>query len=270
MALQLKRGTKASWLASTLVLASGQPGVATDTGECHYGNGVSLWAALPAASTNSPDAYLLNRGNHTGQQLSSTISDFTEAAQDAVATLLAAGTGVVLNYNDAGNTLTVTSTATGGITDPEVVRDTIGTALIGIGVISVVVNDAADTITISTTATMNSPDATLLNRANHTGQSLTSGMGSGTPAAGKYVDGAAGAWTSLPTYVSYTDAAVKTYMQTSQVFWPITEVAGVYPVRPPYTGPVFWKGTDSPPAGGSTAGGTAAAVSGLDVWLHLA
>lgn len=109
------------------------------------------------------------RANHTGTQPSSSISDFTEAAQDAVAAMLAAGTGVTLSYNDAGNTLTVTSTATGGVTDPEVVRDTIGTALIGVGAVSVAVNDAADTITITTTATANSTDAQLRDRTTHEG-----------------------------------------------------------------------------------------------------
>lgn len=107
-----------------------------------------------------------NRANQTGVQPASTISDFTEAAQDAVAAMLAGGTGVTLSYNDAGNTLTVTST---GVTDPEIVRDTIGAAIIGLGNITVTLNDAADTITISTTATVNSSDATLLNRSNHTG-----------------------------------------------------------------------------------------------------
>lgn len=126
------------------------------------------------ATYNSSDSFLLSRTNHTGTQLSSTISDFNEAAQDAVSTMLAAGTNVSLSYNDAANTLTITSTGA----DAEAIRDAIGLAMVGVGVVSVVANDAADTITISSTATVNSPDATLLDRANHTGvQSISTVSG---------------------------------------------------------------------------------------------
>jgi len=47
----------------------------------------------------------LARANHTGTQLSSTISDFNEAAQDAIGGILGSG----LTYNDAGNAITVNS-----------------------------------------------------------------------------------------------------------------------------------------------------------------
>lgn len=81
---------------------------------------------------------------------STLISDFVEAAQDAVALLLAGASGVTLSYNDAANTLTITGSGVGsGGLDAEAVRDAIGVALIGSGYISVLVNDAADTITIT-------------------------------------------------------------------------------------------------------------------------
>lgn len=63
------------------------------------------------ATANSSDATLLARANHTGTQTASTISDFTEAMQDALSTTLVAGSGVTLSYNDAGNTLTVSAAA---------------------------------------------------------------------------------------------------------------------------------------------------------------
>ena len=62
----------------------------------------------------------LARANHTGSQTASTISDFNEAAQDAVGGIL--GTG--LTYNDASNTITVDSTniqlRVTGVTDTEI------------------------------------------------------------------------------------------------------------------------------------------------------
>lgn len=125
-------------------------------------------SAISAASTTDRD-----RANHTGTQVSTTISDFTEAVQDAVATLLGAGSNITLNYDDAGNTLTVTGSGAGGL-DAEAVRDAIGVALVGVGNIGVTVNDAADTITISTTATVNSTDAALRDRSTHSGSQAIS------------------------------------------------------------------------------------------------
>jgi hypothetical protein len=122
------------------------------------------------ATANATNAELRDRATHTGLQTSATISDFTEAVQDAVAALLAAGTAISLSYDDAGNSLTITGTGGGGGgLDAEGVRDAIGVALLGSGLISVTVNDALDTITISTTATQNSTDAALRDRSTHTG-----------------------------------------------------------------------------------------------------
>ena len=62
----------------------------------------------------------LARANHTGSQAASTISDFTEAAQDAVGGML--GTG--LTYNDTANTITVDTTniqlRVTGVSDTEI------------------------------------------------------------------------------------------------------------------------------------------------------
>ena len=73
-----------------------------------------LAGVATGATANDTDANLKNRANHTGTQLSSTISDFSEATDDRVASLLVAGTNVTLNYNDVANTLTINSTAAGG------------------------------------------------------------------------------------------------------------------------------------------------------------
>lgn len=59
-------------------------------------------------------AYYRDRSNHTGNQLASTISDFSETVDDRVAGLLRQGTGINLAYDDTANTLTISSTATSG------------------------------------------------------------------------------------------------------------------------------------------------------------
>lgn len=45
------------------------------------------------------------------------------------------------------------------------------------------------------------------------------------------------------------------------------EVSGAYPNRPASTAPVIFMGPDQPATGGTTAGGTPAAVNGLDKWF---
>ncbi|MEA2701859.1 MAG: hypothetical protein QOE22_568 [Candidatus Parcubacteria bacterium] len=54
--------------------------------------------------------YYLNRANHSGTQLASTISDFSEATDDRVAVLIQNGTGISWSYNDGANTFTPTVT----------------------------------------------------------------------------------------------------------------------------------------------------------------
>jgi hypothetical protein len=153
------------------VFGSGGLSLYNDTGSNTVsitGTGVPRFATTPTVGP-SGSAVPVSIEGHT--HTAANVTDFAEAAQDAVAAMLAAGTGVTLAYDDAANTLTITGTAGGGggTTDPEIVRDTIGVALIGAGLVTVTVNDAADTITLSTTATANSTDAQLRDRGAHTG-----------------------------------------------------------------------------------------------------
>lgn len=129
------------------------------------------------ATANATNAELRDRTTHTGTQSAATISDFTEAVQDAVGAFFGAGTGAAVTYDDAANTITVSAT---GTSDPEAVRDAIGAALVGVGNITVTVNDAGDTITVSTTATVNATDAALRDRATHTGTQSADTLTDGT------------------------------------------------------------------------------------------
>ncbi len=124
------------------------------------------------ATANDTDANLKNRANHTGTQLSSTISDFTEAAQDAVGTALLDTSTLDLTYNDAAGTIsgvvldsptvagntpanlrdrsTHTGTQTAStISDfSEAVDDRVGALLVAGTNITLTYNDAGNSLTI--------------------------------------------------------------------------------------------------------------------------
>lgn len=109
-----------------------------------------------------------------------------ERVDDRVAALLVAGTGIGLSYNDAGNSLTVSSTIT-QYTD-ELAQDAVGNILTDSGRIDFTYNDAANTITADIVAGsimnshINASAAIALSklatdplaRANHTGTQLSS------------------------------------------------------------------------------------------------
>lgn len=124
------------------------------------GSDVLTPAAIGAVATNDPrltDARTPTAHTHT----SSAVTDLTETVQDLVSDFFVAGTNITKVYDDVEGTLTISSTASGGATDPEVVRDVIGTALTAGPNISIAVNDAGDTITISTTGLVLSSDSRL-------------------------------------------------------------------------------------------------------------
>lgn len=80
--------------------------------EVWNGTSFGLDAATAASATNSTQlngqaaSFYLARANHTGTQLSTTISDFTEAAQDAAGAALTAGvhTGASVTYGATQDT----------------------------------------------------------------------------------------------------------------------------------------------------------------------
>ena len=66
------------------------------------------------ATQNSSDAFLLTRGNHTGTQLASTISDFASASRAQTEAELVAGTNVTITPSGSGATRQLTIAAAGG------------------------------------------------------------------------------------------------------------------------------------------------------------
>ena len=68
---QMRRGTRAQWIAANSVLASGEPGVETDTAIFKIGDGITAWTALVA--TGDPTT------------LAATVTNATQAASDASA-----------------------------------------------------------------------------------------------------------------------------------------------------------------------------------------
>lgn len=95
---------------------------ATDTaaGVLSAADKVKLDGIATGATQNSSDAFLRARGNHTGTQTASTISDFTEAAQDVVGASVVAGANVTVTYDDGTGLTTVAATGGGGGSLPAV------------------------------------------------------------------------------------------------------------------------------------------------------
>lgn len=115
-------------------------------------------------------AQLRDRSTHTGTQLSTTISDFNEAAQDAVGNVLTDSATLDFTYNDAGNTISAAvldSPTVGGATPAqlrdrathtgtqlsgtisdftEAAQDAVGASLTDTATIDLTYNDGANTI----------------------------------------------------------------------------------------------------------------------------
>jgi hypothetical protein len=139
------------------------------------------------ATANATDAALRDRATHTGTQTAATISDFSEAVDDRVAVLAVAGTNMTITYNDALGTLTFDAAGGGGGGSTNLAYDaatrvvssdtgTDATLTLADGTNAGLMTSADFTKLggVATGATANSPDATLLARANHTGTQLAS------------------------------------------------------------------------------------------------
>lgn len=112
------------------------------------------------ATQNETDSYLLARANHTGTQLSSTVSDFSSAADARITLQKGAANG--LATLDASSLLPATQH--GSYTDPTGHALATGSAA---GFMSA--SDKTKIDGIASGATQNETDSYLLARANHTG-----------------------------------------------------------------------------------------------------
>ena len=78
--------------------------------------------------SNVPNIDATNRANHTGTQLSTTISDLQETIEDTIGTKVKAGTNVSVSYNDTTGETTISSIDTGEANT----ASNIGTAGVGV------------------------------------------------------------------------------------------------------------------------------------------
>jgi hypothetical protein len=125
--IQFRRGTSAQWASSASALAIGELGYDTDLKKYKIGDGTTLWASLDW-STILP-------------------TELNELVDDRVSSLLVAGSGISLSYNDSGNSLTVSTSGVG--VDVETVQDIIGSGVVAGSGISVSYDDNTGLTTVS-------------------------------------------------------------------------------------------------------------------------
>lgn len=77
-------------------------------------NHISASAAISQSKILNLAASFLAKADAIHNHTATDISNFTEAAQDSIASLLVAGSNVSLDYNDVSNTLTISASVTGG------------------------------------------------------------------------------------------------------------------------------------------------------------
>lgn len=128
----------------TLAAATGQIWLDDLNPTTAYASAAALQDHIDATS-DAHDADAITYGGGSVADALASIPN-TEAIQDIVGALLAAGTGITVTYNDAGAVETISIDTT--VID-ERARDALGTALTAGTGISLTVNDAGDAITIA-------------------------------------------------------------------------------------------------------------------------
>ena len=76
--IQLRRDTAANWTSADTVLASGEPGYETDTGNLKLGDGTTAWTSLEYFSPLSSDAISMDRGGTSATKAQDAIDNLTD------------------------------------------------------------------------------------------------------------------------------------------------------------------------------------------------
>lgn len=110
-----RRGTAAEWAASSLVLAAGERGVNTDTGETRIGDGINAWSGL--TSSGREGTAVLVGGTVTINRTDITAKTIAIASCQALGTVTrpqgigvharVVGTSITLRSTDATDTSTI-------------------------------------------------------------------------------------------------------------------------------------------------------------------
>lgn len=190
--IQLRKGLRADWLASSVVLANGEPGFATDTGDLRIGDGVHTWSNLPEVTATA----LTNKVDKNSSITGATKTKITYDAKGLVTA------GADATQDDIGD----------GTTNKQYSA-----------------TEKTKLASIASGATANSSDATLLNRANHTGSQAESTItGLVNDLAGRWAGAVPVAtqwWISTPGYLG---TATSTLTNQRCTFHPFLVAAGTY------------------------------------------
>jgi hypothetical protein len=88
--ITVRKGSSSEWTSANPVLASGELGFDTTNRILKIGDGSTAWNSL-------------NNHNHSAVN----IVDFNESVDDRVSSLLVAGSGIRLSYNDIADSLSI-------------------------------------------------------------------------------------------------------------------------------------------------------------------
>jgi len=164
--MQQRRGTSTQWTSANPVLNIGEIGFETDTNQFKIGDGANHWNDLSyfvdetALSTSLGDyvetdllgvANGVATLNSSGVLESSQLPDISEITSDTMNDVLVAGSGITKNYDDNGNTITLSVDVS--ILD-EMSQDAIDAALVAGTGLTKNYDDNANTITLAVDTTV--------------------------------------------------------------------------------------------------------------------